>query len=268
MAYDFDFNWTNDHLFYGQYEQGASYFDPTELAAKGLHQGQELEVLEPFRDKLPPEVFTQVYDTPSTDGQGWPRENLLKALDLLDEAGWEVRDFKLVNKETGQPFRFEVMIRQQDLDRVLLPYQRTLARIGIEMSIRFIDTSQYVNRLRSFDYDMIIGGIGQALSPGNEQREYWGSQAANQPGSRNISGIDDFKVGDAADAVVPTAEDVGGWLIDQLGVNTSAILLNTALIGGGAALVVYGISMRAGVSEPTTKLFSAIPAARAARAVT
>lgn len=202
IAYAFDFQWTNKKLYYDSYVQGTSFFAPTELASSGLPNGLELEVLEPFRDRLPPEVFTQEYRPPVTDGSGWPRANLLKGLSLLEEAGWEVRDLKLVNRETGKPLVFEIMYQQQSLQRVLLPYQRNLAKMGIEMKLRFIDTSQYINRLREFDFDMIIFGVPQSLSPGNEQLSFWGSQSADQPGSRNVSGIKD-----------PIVDDIIGQII-------------------------------------------------------
>ncbi len=210
LAYAFDFEWTNRTLYYDSYLHGESFFAPTELASSGLPQGEELEILERYRDRLPPEVFTEPYKPPATDGSGWPRDNLREAFRLLDEAGWEVRDLKMVNKETGQPLRFEFMIQQQSLERVLLPFQRNLARLGIDMRIRFVDTSQYINRLREYDFDMIVFGVGQALSPGNEQRAYWGSAAADQPGSRNISGIKDPVVDELIELVItaPTRESL------------------------------------------------------------
>ena len=202
MAYAFDFQWTNENLYFDAYIQGTSFFSPTDLASSGLPEGEELEILERFRDRLPPEVFEEPYQPPTTDGSGWPRENLLRALELLDEAGWEVRDFKLVNKETGEPLVFEMMIQQQSLQKVLLPYQRNLAKLGIDMNIRFVDTSQYINRLRGFDFDMIIFGIGQSLSPGNEQRGFWGTAAADQPGSRNVAGIKDPVIDELIELVI------------------------------------------------------------------
>ena len=202
MAYAFDFPWTNRTLYYDSYVHGASFFEPTELASSGLPQDEELEILERFRDRVPPEVFTETYKPPTTDGSGWPRDNLSEAFRLLDKAGWAVRDLKLVNKETGEPFRFEVLYQQQSLERVFLPFQRNLARLGIDMRLRFVDTSQYINRLREFDYDMIIFGIPQSLSPGNEQRSYWSSAAADQPGGRNIAGIRDPVIDELIELVI------------------------------------------------------------------
>jgi microcin C transport system substrate-binding protein len=189
LAYAFDFQWTNKTVYYGQYEQPDSYFSPTELAASGLPQGEEREILERYRGRIPEEVFTTPYAPPKTDGSGWPRDNLLKAFDILEEAGWVVRDMKLVNAETGERFSFEFLYRDQGQERVLLPFFFNLRRLGIEVRPRLVDISQYINRVRARDFDMMIFGNAQALSPGNEQREYWGSAAADQPSSRNIAGI-------------------------------------------------------------------------------
>lgn len=202
LAYAFDFQWTNKNIYYGQYEQPASYFAPTELASSGLPQGEELEILERYRGRVPDEVFTEVYQPPTTDGTGWPRANLQKAFDLLAEAGWIVRDMKLVNRETGEPFRFEFMYVDQGQERVLLPFVRNLQRLGIDVRLRLVDTSQYINRVRSVDFDMMIFNNAQSLSPGNEQREYWGSKSADQPGSRNIAGIKDPVVDELIELVI------------------------------------------------------------------
>lgn len=203
LAYAFDFEWTNRTLFFGQYSRTESYFSNSELAAPPEPpSGGELAVLDPFRDRLPPRVFTQGYRAPATDGSGWPRENLAKAFALLAEAGWEVRDMRLVHLATGAPMRFEILLVSQAFERIALPFVRNLRRLGIETSVRLVDQSQYINRLRSFDYDMIIGVWGQSNSPGNEQRSYWGSAAAAEPGSRNYAGIEDPVVDALIDLVI------------------------------------------------------------------
>jgi microcin C transport system substrate-binding protein len=189
LAYAFDFQWTNKTVYFAQYEQPYSFFAPTELAATGLPQGEELEILERYRGRIPDEVFTTPYEPPTTDGSGWPRDNLLKALEILDGAGWVVRDMKLVNAETGERFSFEFLYYDQAQERVLLPFFFNLRRLGIEVRPRLVDTSQYINRYRARDFDMMILPLGQSLSPGNEQREFWGSAAADEPSSRNLSGI-------------------------------------------------------------------------------
>jgi microcin C transport system substrate-binding protein len=202
LAYAFDFEWTNKTAYYGQYERPASFFAPTELAATGLPQGEELEILERYRGRVPEEVFTTPYVPPGTDGSGWPRKNLQTAFDLLAEAGWVVRDMRLVNEETGQPFRFEFLYVDQGQERVLLPFFHNLQRLGITVRPRLVDTSQYINRVRSRDFDMMIFNNAQALSPGNEQREYWGSHAADEPSSRNIAGIKDPVIDELIELVI------------------------------------------------------------------
>ncbi|MEX0759644.1 MAG: extracellular solute-binding protein, partial [Tistlia sp.] len=183
LNYAFDFEWTNEALFFGQYTRNTSYFNNSELASSGLPEGEELEVLERFRDRLDPEIFEQPFTVPETDGSGWPRENLLKAMALLQEAGWVVdpESLKLVDGETGRPFTFEILLVQEGFERIVLPLVRNLKRLGIEADVRLVDQSQYINRLRSFDFDMLSLGWGQSDSPGNEQRNMWTSAAAETP---------------------------------------------------------------------------------------
>lgn len=202
LAYAFDFEWTNRALFFGQYARTESYFSNSELASEGLPSPEELEILEPYRDRLPPEVFTEVYRPPSTDGSGWPRDNLRRAFELFEEAGWVVRDMRLVNAETGQPMSFEIMLVSPAFERIVLPLVRNLKRLGIDARVRLVDQSQYINRLRGFDFDMIVSVWGQSDSPGNEQRDFWGSDAANQPGSRNYAGVSDPVVDELIDLVI------------------------------------------------------------------
>jgi microcin C transport system substrate-binding protein len=189
----FDFEWTNRNLFYGAYTRSNSYFSNSEMAADELPTAAELEILEPMRDQLPPEVFTQVYKAPSTDGSGRNRDQLRNALRLLQAAGWSLKDGKLVNTE-GMPFHFEILLVQKEFERVVSPFIRNLERLGISADIRIVDVSQYINRLRQFDFDMVVYGFGQSSSPGNEQRDYWHSTAANTPGSRNLIGIQDTAI--------------------------------------------------------------------------
>ncbi len=210
LTYAFDFQWTNKNIYYGQYEQPESYFAPTELASSGLPKDEELEILERYRGRVPQEVFTTPYTAPQTDGSGWPRENLKTAFRILAEAGWVVRDLKLVNAETGEPFSFEFLYGDQAQERVLLPFKRNLQRLGIDMRLRLVDTAQYINRYRAKDFDMMILNNAQSLSPGNEQREYWGSEAADRPGSRNLAGIKDPVIDELIDLVIaaPTRESL------------------------------------------------------------
>lgn len=184
----FDFDWTNRNIFYDQYTRSESFFSNSELASSGIPQGEELAVLAPYRDQLWPELFERPFQVPETDGSGWPRDNLLKALSLIEETEWEIREGRLVDPE-GRPLTIEFMLYSSSFERLILPYVANLKRIGIDMKVRIVDTGQYVNRLRSFDFDMLVGGWGQSETPGNEQRDFWSCAAAERPGSRNTSGV-------------------------------------------------------------------------------
>ena len=187
LAYAFDFEWSNKNLFYGQYSRSNSYFSNSELASRGLPDEMELKLLQPLKGQIPGEVFTKTYQAPKTGKRG-VRGNLRIARKLLAEAGWQVKTGKLVNS-AGQPFAFEILIVQAAFERIIAPLVANLKRLGIAAKIRLVDSSQYINRVRAFDYDMIIGTFGQSNSPGNEQRFYWSAAAADQPGSRNFVGI-------------------------------------------------------------------------------
>lgn len=190
LALLFDFEWTNRQLFNGAYFRTHSYFDNSELASSGLPGKDELAVLEPLRGQIPDEVFEKPFELPVTDGNGIIREQQRRAYQLLTEAGWHVENDRMVDAQ-GKPVKLEFLLVQSEFERVLLPYKRNLADLGIELEIRRVDVSQYVNRLRSRDFDMIVSGFGQSNSPGNEQREYWHSVSADNPGSRNFIGLKD-----------------------------------------------------------------------------
>ncbi len=188
LAYAFDFERSNAIFFYGQYTRTRSYFDNSELAATGLPSPRELEILEPFRGRVPPEVFSREYHPPEVvDGR--IRPNLKEAVELLRDAGWEFRGSRLVDARTGAPFRFEILLYESTFERITLPFIKNLERLGIEARVRTVDVAQYIKRLETYDFDMIVSSWGQSLSPGNEQRSYWGSEAAEHPGSRNYVGI-------------------------------------------------------------------------------
>ncbi|QIB52488.1 extracellular solute-binding protein [Pseudomonas sp. OIL-1] len=197
----FDFEWANGRLFHGAYTRSASFFANSELAAVGTPNEDELKLLEPLRDQLPAEAFGPAYIPPKTDGSGNIREQMRKAYALLQEAGWRIENDQLVN-EQGEPLSFEFLLVQADFERVLLPFKRNLASLGIDMNLRRIDTSQYINRLRSRDFDMIVTGFGQSNSPGNEQREYWHSSSADNPGSRNLMGLKDPAVDSLVEGLI------------------------------------------------------------------
>src|ERR1700730_2351846 len=189
LGYAFDFEWSNKNLFYGAYTRTRSYFDNSELAATGTPQGAELQLLEKYRGKIPDDVFTREYNPPKYDGSGNIRDGLREALQLLKAAGWGVKNEKLVNDQTGQPFEFEILLSDPQFERIVLPFAKNLERMGVTARVRTIDSAQYEKRMETFDYDMSVEVFGQSLSPGNEQREYWGSQAAGEEGSRNLLGI-------------------------------------------------------------------------------
>jgi microcin C transport system substrate-binding protein len=198
LNYAMNFENMNKNFFFGQYVRVASYFSGTELAFSGLPQGKELEILETVRGKVPAEVFTTEYKNPVYDAQESVRANLREAAKLLREAGYEIRDGKLVNGKTGEPFTIEFLIASPSFDRIILFYGEDLKRIGIQFTVRQVDVSQYQNRVRSRDFDAIVSGWGQSLSPGNEQYEYFGSESADRQGSSNYAGIKN----EAVDALI------------------------------------------------------------------
>ena len=189
VAYAFDFAWANQNLFYGQYVRTRGNFDNSELAATGVPEGAELALLEPFRDQLPPRLFTQEYNPPSVEEPGEIRPNLRKGLGILREAGWEIVDGVMTHSETGQTLDFEILLSSPSLERLALPYVQNLERLGAKANVRVVDTAQFTNRANTFDFDMISAIWAQSDSPGNEQREYWGSETADVEGSRNLAGI-------------------------------------------------------------------------------
>jgi len=185
----FDFPWMNKNIFYGQYTRSNSYFANSELASSGIPQGLELAILEPLRDKLPPALFTTPYVTPTTDGSGNNRANLRKALALFKAAGWSVKNGVMSHDKTGKPFEVEFLLDNPAFERVVAPFISSLSRMGIKARLRTIDTAQYQNRLDKRDFDIVVASYGQSMSPGNEQRNFWGCKAANEEGSRNVIGI-------------------------------------------------------------------------------
>jgi len=191
LAYAFDFEWSNKNLFYGQYTQTRSFFDNSELASTDLPDAHELALLEPLRGQIPDAVFTTEYNPPKTDGSGRLRSNLRAASKILDAAGWVIKDGKRINPETGKPLEFEVLLVSPLFERIVLPFAQNLEKLGVFITVRTVDPSQYQNRLEGFDFDMIVGSWGQSLSPGNEQRDFWGSDSANRSGGRNVVGIKD-----------------------------------------------------------------------------
>ncbi len=190
-AFNFALNFEaiNRDIFYGEYTRIASYFQGTELACSGLPQGRELELLETYRGELPAEVFTTPYSNPVGGSAEMDRDNLLEAMRLLELAGYAVRDFKLVNVSTGEPLQVEFLLPAPTYERFVLFYQESLERLGIDVTVRVVDDVQYENRLRTWEFEIVVASWEESLTPGNEQRDYWGSRAANTRGSRNLIGI-------------------------------------------------------------------------------
>ncbi|USE39493.1 extracellular solute-binding protein [Endozoicomonas sp. SCSIO W0465] len=201
MGYAMDFEWLNRNLFHDSHLRSKSYFGNSGMEASGIPEGDELTLLEPWRSQLPADLFTKPYSVPVTNGSGNIRPQLQEALTLLKKAGWRLENNKLVDKR-GQPLEVELLLAQPSLERVALLFKKNLEQMGIELNIRTVDISQYINRIRDFDYDMIVAGYGQSASPGNEQTGFWGSKAADTKGSRNYMGIKDPVVDAMIDHVI------------------------------------------------------------------
>jgi microcin C transport system substrate-binding protein len=189
LQYAFDFEWSNKALFYGQYVRIRSYFGPSELGATGLPSPEELKILDPYKGKIPDEVFTTEYNPPKSDGSGDDRANLETASKILDDDGWKVENG--VRTKNGQTLDFEILLDEATFERVTQPFIQNLAQIGVKAHMRTIDPAQYQKRMDQFDYDMTVNLVGQSLSPGNEQRDQWSSKAADTNGSSNVAGIKD-----------------------------------------------------------------------------
>ncbi|WP_147198885.1 extracellular solute-binding protein [Pantoea sp. CCBC3-3-1] len=180
----FDFEWMNKALFYGAYKRTGSYFQNTEYAAAGYPEAKELEILAPFKGKIPDEVFSQIYRPSHTDGSGYDRTHLLNALNLLKQAGWELKNQQLVNVKTGAAFNFELMMRSGGNDQWVLPFQHNLARLGIKLNIRQVDSSQYLARLRKSDFDMVVSPYPAMPFPDSNLQIYWATAYINSSYNR------------------------------------------------------------------------------------
>jgi microcin C transport system substrate-binding protein len=198
----FDFETINKEIFYGQYNRIASYFQGSELACSGLPQGKELEMLRPLRGKVPEDVFTTPYWNPVCDGPGAARKNLLLSMQLLNESGFIVKDMRLIDPATSEPMQIEFLLNNPGYVPCTLSYKASLQRLGIGVNVRLVDPVQYENRLRQWDFDITIATWPQSLSPGNEQRGFWGTAAADAPGSPNLIGIQNRAVDALIDRIV------------------------------------------------------------------
>ncbi len=188
LSYAYDHEWINKTIYQNAYVRTDSYFDNSPLASSGLPSEQELELLNPWKDQLPKEIFTENFVPPSTDGSGNDRTNLLKAKNILEQEGWIIENGKLT--KNGKEFTFEFLIVSPSDEKIALAYQSNLKKLGITMEVRTVDSSQYQARLLNYDFDMIKRYWGVSLSPGNEQQFYWGSEVGKKDGSRNYAGID------------------------------------------------------------------------------
>lgn len=209
LALAWDFEWVNKNLAYGAYYRPNSYFDNSEFAATGTPSPEELKLLEPLRSQVPPEVFGPPWKAPVSDGSGFDRKNLREAARLLKAAGWEVKDGRLVNAR-GEAFAMEIMLQDPSYERMVGPWTQSLQRLGVQLDIRSIDSAQYVRRMRDFEYDVIYAGWPQSNSPGNEQRYFFSSRAADNPASRNLAGIKNPAIDALIEAVIqaPSRKDL------------------------------------------------------------
>lgn len=210
----FNFELANKQLFFGSYTRTRSYFSNSELASEGLPTGDELKLLQEYRGHIPAELFTKPYAPPffaSDDKDKDPfaastRENLRRARALLEEAGWKVNAAgKLVNAQ-GQPFAFEILLVNPAFERISLPFAKNLERLGIDANVRTVDTTQYQNRMESFDFDMTVSVFPESLSPGNEQHDFWTTDSGKTPGGRNVIGIQDQVVDELVDLLIASPD--------------------------------------------------------------
>ena len=202
LSYAFDFEWSNKNLFYGQYLRSKSFFSNSDLASTGLPSAEELAILEPYRGKIPDEVFNEIFPVPETDGTGNVRQNLRTAVTILRDEGWRVVNNQLVNPLNNEPVTVEFLLNSPSWERIISPMIRNLKRMGIASEIRTVEPAQYQNRIRDFDFDIVVVAYGQSRSPGNEQRNYWSSESAISPGSRNYAGITDPAVDELVERVI------------------------------------------------------------------
>ena len=204
LTYAFDFEWSNKNLFYNAYTRTKSFFDNSELSSQSYPSKKELKILSKFKDKIPPEIFNEIYQPPRTDDkENGLRKNLRTARRILKDEGWIIQDDILTNKITGEVFKFEILLRSPLFERIVLPLKRNFKKLGIEVSIRTVqDDSQYQKRLEEFDFDMVVTNFGSVISPGNEQKNWWSSEAADQPGTQNIIGVKNPVIDEIIDKLI------------------------------------------------------------------
>ena len=204
LSYAFDFEWSNRNLFYGAYTRTKSFFDNSELSSQSLPNKKELQILNKYKGKIPDEIFNSVFSPPNTELEDNSlRKNLRIARRILKNEGWVIKDELLTNENTGEILEFEILLRSPLFERIVLPMKRNLKKLGVNVSIRTVqDDSQYVRRLENFDFDMVVTNYGSIISPGNEQKNYWSSETADQPGSPNIIGVKNPVIDDVIDKLI------------------------------------------------------------------
>ncbi|MHA1539340.1 MAG: extracellular solute-binding protein [Alphaproteobacteria bacterium] len=202
LSYAFDFEWMNKNFFYNSYKRTNSYFSNSELAAENVPTGAVRKILNKYRKQLPKKIFKTAYTVPQTDGSGRSRENLKIAKTLLEKSGWVVKKGKLVNAKTGAPFVFEILLINPSFERITGMFKKNLGVLGIAAQVRVVDSAQYQKRLDRYDFDMIVHVVGQSLSPGNEQKQYWHSENKDRTGGRNLAGVDNPVVDRLTDKIL------------------------------------------------------------------
>ncbi len=230
----FDFEWTNANLLHGAYKRTTSYFANSELAASGLPSAAELELLEPFRGQIPESIFSAEFKIPVSDGSGNVRPALRRARALLKEAGWEVRDRKMTRVSDGRRLAFEILLVSPSDEKIALTFARNLQRLGVQAKVRTVESAQYTFLRRTYDYDMIINRWGISLSPGNEQAFYWGSEAADQDGTRNYMGVKDSAVDAMVEKIVAS--------VDREALLTAMHALDRLLLAGHYVVPLYHLT--------------------------
>lgn len=221
----FDFEWSNVNLFYGQYTRSRSFFNNSVMEAKGLPSSEELALLEPLKAQLPVEVFTTEYTNPVSSNATERRKNLRMASKLLAEAGWNVTEAgnkSVLKNAKGEELAVDFLLYDPLFERVTLPYKQQLELLGVSVTIKTVDSAQYQRRAETFDYDIVVSSWGQSLSPGNEQREFWGTEYADKRGSRNAIGIKNPAIDKLIDAII--------FSKDRAGLTTACKALDRALI--------------------------------------
>ena len=229
LSYAYDHEWINKALYNNAYTRTDSYFDNSPLASSGLPSENELKLLNPWKNQLPKEIFNQTYQPPVSDGSGMPRDNLRIAKKILEGEGWFVEDGKLM--KDGKEFAFEFLIVSPSVEKIALAFQKTLEVLGITMSVRTVDSSQYQARMLNYDFDMIKASWNVSLSPGNEQQFYWGSEVGKKDGSKNYAGVDSPVV----DSLIETL--IGAKTREEL--TTAIHALDRVLLWGHYVIPLY-----------------------------